>query len=565
MSKKEKILLGMLPLWDRLIPPMGIACLKNFLQHHGYRVKAVDANIEQPLKDACDNYFDTLKESIPPELQSNFYSITYDVFANHTMAYVNHTDGKAYAELSKLLVYHTFYLPAADSLVAELNRIVARFFARLETYLLELLEREQPTVFGLSAFTGTLAASLFAFRLAKRRFPRLKTWMGGGVFANQLALGSPNLLLFLERTEDCIDKLFVGESELLVLNYLRGQLPESRRVYTTGDIKKKSPDLSEMFSPAFSDFNLAYYNNLAYFGSRGCPLACKFCSETVLWGTYRRRHTRQMAAELARLKETHRFQLFLFCDSLLNPIVTDLANELIKQDQFIYWDGYLKVDQAAGSLENTILWRQGGFYRARMGIESGSPRVLRLMGKNITVDQIKAALAALAEAGIKTTTYWVIGFPGETEADFRQTLDLLAALKDDIYEADCNPFWYFLNGQPGTDRWAALNKSVQLYPPRYRDMLLLQTWRLDVEPNRQETYRRINRFVQHCRRLGIPNPYSLSDIYRADRRWKKLHRNAAPMLVEFQDGSRFINESRRVRRLTEVHNPSLDDGGDFDF
>ena len=138
------------------------------------------------------------------------------------------------------------------------------------------------------------------------------------------------------------------------------------------------------------------------------------------------------------------------------------------------------------------------------------------MSKKITVEQIKTAVSALAYAGIKTTTYWVIGHPGETEEDFQKTLDLIEELKSDIYEAETNPFWYVPNGQVNGDKWAS--RSTFLYPPWARDMLLIQQWVVDEEPSREVRYSRVNRFAQHCKKLGIPNPYSMIDIHHADKR-----------------------------------------------
>jgi radical SAM superfamily enzyme YgiQ (UPF0313 family) len=565
IRKQEKILLGMLPLWDRLIPPMGISCLKSFLQTQGYPVKIVDANVQEELKDQCDTYFNTLRKCLPPGKRSNFYSLTYDIFANHAMASINQQEEKDYQELIKLLVYNTFYYELEEHQVKQLNQVVLDFFEKLGAYITHLIQEENPTMLGFSVFGGTLAASLFAFRLAKQINPKIITMMGGGIFANQLALGSPNLEYFLERTEGIIDKIFIGESEKLALKYLRGEMPKAQRVYANGGLEENLLNLSYSSVPDFSDLDMSYYNNLSYYCSRGCPLSCKFCSETVLWGRYRKRDATHTVEGISRIKETHQYQLFLFNDSLLNPVLDDLSQELIQKQEYVYFDGYLKVDRAVCSTENTLLWRKGGFYRARMGIESGSQRVLDLMGKNINIKQIKSSVSALAESGIKTTTYWVIGFPGETEEDFLQTLQLIEDLKDDIYEADCNPFWYFLTGQPESDGWASKNKSELLYPKKYKEMLIVQTWILKEEPSREIIYDRINRFVAHCKKVGVPNPYSISEIYEADKRWKRLHKNAAPMLVEFERNGRCLKESRDVKPLQEVQNTVLEDNGDFEF
>jgi hypothetical protein len=183
------------------------------------------------------------------------------------------------------------------------------------------------------------------------------------------------------------------------------------------------------------------------------------------------------------------------------------------------------------------------------------------MNKKITINEIKSTLSALAEAGIKTTTYWVVGYPGETRADFQDTLNLIEEMADDIFEADCSPFWYFLNAQSGEDQWK--NKSFPLYPEKTKDMFIIQTWILDVEPAREEIYRRMWQFVEHCKKLNIPNPYSLHDFHQADLRWKKLHINAVPPMVEF-DRTRYLNENKNIEELIQAREMDSEDG-DFGF
>jgi len=187
-----------------------------------------------------------------------------------------------------------------------------------------------------------------------------------------------------------------------------------------------------------------------------------------------------------------------------------------------------------------------------------------LMGKKVTVAQTVDSVSCLAFAGIKTTTYWIIGYPGETEADFQMTLDLIEKLRDDIYEADCNPFAFFLKGQVNSKEWVKRNKCVPLYPEEAKDMLLIQTWMMDCYPPAEEIHRRLNRFVQHCQKLNIPNPYTLRDIYKADERWKQLHKNAVPPLVKFmgfkEHNIEFIDENKNVKEIFLARNLPQPDG-----
>lgn len=547
---KEKILLALLPFWTPLIPPLGIACLKGFLRRHGYHVTAADGSVEG-FDGIYNAYFNLLKEYIPQENWGNFYNIGNDVLRNHMMAHFNYTDEAEYCELVKIIVYRTFFHDLLRDQVSALNKVVADFYSRLESYFLDLLEREKPDILGLSVFNATLPASMFAFKLAKEKFPHIKTVMGGGVFADQLNTDSPNFEYFLEKTP-YIDKIIVGEGENLFLKLLSGELPESQRVFGLKDIDWQTLSLDSTPLPDFSDFNIPAYPNMASYVSRSCPFQCSFCSETVQWGKYRKKDAKQIIRELMELYEKYRCQLFLMGDSLLNPVATDLAAELVKEKIPVYWDGYLRADQPVCDPENTLLWRRGGFYRARLGVESGSPHVLELMGKKLNPQQIKDAVSSLASAGIKTTTYWVVGHPGETEEDFQQTLDLIEELKDDIYEAECNPFNFYMAGQVKSHHWKA--ESRLLYPESARRMLIAQTWTLECEPSREDIYKRIRRFVRHCGRLGIPNPYSLADIHKADHRWKHLKKNAAPSLMDFKKEGIVIDECKHITGLFQAQN-----------
>jgi len=79
--KKEKILLMLLPFWAPQIPPLGMACLKSFLQQYGYRVKTVDANTEVNLNNIYHQYFDAVKEYVPEARSGNFYKVGYELIA----------------------------------------------------------------------------------------------------------------------------------------------------------------------------------------------------------------------------------------------------------------------------------------------------------------------------------------------------------------------------------------------------------------------------------------------------------------------------------------------------
>jgi hypothetical protein len=565
MKTHEKVLLALLPFWSPLIPPLGIACIKTYLTKKGWDVKTVDASVEENFKQLYQLYFDVLRENVPGNKRGNFYSIGHDVLRNQMMARINRNDEGEYTGLVKTLIRKTFYIDIPGSEVLRLNNIIEEVYTELDSYFLDLLAKEKPTVLGLTVYSDTLPASMFVCKRVKEKYPHIKTIIGGGVFADQLALGSINLDVFLEKTGDYIDKIVIGEGEILLEKILREGFSGSQRLYTRRDIDNEILRLGSVDIPDLSDFHLEHYPYNVSYTSRSCPFQCSFCSETIQWGKYRKKRAGQIVEEVEKLYRKYGYQLFLFSDSLLNPVMKELAEEFLESPTAIYWGGWLRVDKNSCEEENTVKWRRSGFYHARMGIESGSQHVLDLMNKKITVDEAGRTIVSLSNAGIKTTTLWVVGYPGETESDFQETLDFIEELKDEIYEAECRPFYYYLSGQAGSDGglWNRM-KPAAVYPGAAEEMLLFQTYDLDCQPSREEIYRRANRFAAHCRKLGIPNPYSLYDIYNADQRWKKLRENAVPGLIEFKNKNGPINECKFVKRLLTVP-PPIRSVDEFEF
>jgi radical SAM superfamily enzyme YgiQ (UPF0313 family) len=562
-QSKEKILLMLLPFWDPEIPPLGISCLKSHLDSHGYGVKTADLNTEKEFRGIYFRYYQVLQSHVPMHKRRNLFNTGVLLLRNHLMSNIYHSDEEQYYTLLKILIQKAFFTTFERKWLEELDKVISGFYLRLEAYLLKYLEEEKPTVIGFSAFSGSLPSSLFACRLARKKFPGIKTVLGGQVFSDQLIKGTGDFDFFLDKTKDYVDCVIVGEGERLFLDWLKGNLPSTQRVFTLEDIQHKAVDLNTVKLPDYSDFDLSYYPHIAVYGSRSCPFQCSFCSETVYWGAYRKKKITQLVNELKILYHQHSSQIFLLTDSLLNPIVSELSRGIIDSGYSFYWDGYLRADPPVRKLENTLLWRKGGFYRAKLGMESGSQKILQKMGKKIKVNHMKEALYALAYVGIKTTTAWMVGHPGETEEDFQMTLDLIEELKDYIYEVKCQSFKYYLRGQPNSDNWMDGHKPILLYPEWARDMLVSQTWSLDCKPPWDEIVSRENRFMEHCQRLGLPSNYSLEDVNDADLRWEKLQPNAVPRMVELNDINIYIYENKQIEIPYTAVNPVKEEGDWF--
>lgn len=560
----KKVLLALMPFWSPLIPPQGLARLKGFLQGYGIMVKTVDANLEKQFKGLYDLYFNTMKRFIPEKKWGNFYNIGNDVWREHMMAHINQhqLDKNQYLELVKILVEQVFYHPLTLEQARELDQVLAEFYRELRIFIVQWLEQEKPDLLGMSVYRDTLAASVFAFRICRELYPEIKTVMGGGIFSIQLPLGSTNLDYFLEQTRAYLDAIIVGEGETLLLKYLQGKLPVEKRLYS---VKELQPEEIIGFAPVeqhdFSDFDHRLYNYEAGQASASCPHQCSFCNVAAFYGEFRKKDPYQTVREMTQLYQNSGTQLFYMLDSLLNPVIDSLSHAFIESDVALYWDGYFRVDETV-DMEKAMQWRRGGFYRARIGVESGSQKVLDLMDKKITVDHIRSTITSLAYAGIKTTAYIVIGHPGETEEDFQMTLDLVEELHKDFWEVECNPFTYFYTGQGHSDEWMSQRRLI--YPEWATPLLMYRWWYVDGLPTREELYDRVQRFAIHCKRLGVSVAWSLQDVKQADERWKRLHKHSVPTVLELIDKNNYVDE---CKRLTDVifARDKTEEIGEFDF
>lgn len=550
MLKKPEditVFLTIFPYWDPMIPPMGITSLKQYLQQFGYKVVTEDLIVKKECLDFYTKYFDILAKNIPEEKQGNFRNIGHDVLQNQLMAHINYTNKANYYELFKELIYQHYYHRVNDDCIEEMSNLTDEFYSMLKEYFIKRVETIKPDVIGATFYKCTVPVTLYIFKEVRKKFPHIKLLAGGGTFNESHAPDSPSFDGLLDYSKEYVDHYFLGQGELLILKYLKGELPEKQRVYTRDDIGGEILGFNEQSIPDFSDLNLAVYPCMAATSSSSCIYNCSFCVSKKVNGEYRKKESKLVVEQMTQLYKQHGHQLFFMTDSLINPVITDLANEFINSNIALYYDAYFKVDDQSADINNTLLWRKGGLYRVRLGTESGSQKILDEMSKLITPDQIRATVKALAYAGVKVTTYWVIGHPGETEDDFQQTLDLIEELRNDIYQAECNYFLYHYSKQAKGDEWA--KHRMPLYSDQINDMLIFKHWTLDLYPLREEAFKRVHRFEAHCRRLGIPNPYSLSEYYLADKRWSELHKNAAPPLAAFRNFGHYIDECKHIKQV----------------
>lgn len=525
-KKDGAILLIKPPYFSPWTPPLGISILKTFLEQQGYAVKCLDLNTDPDLWGMHHKYFSALQTLESVHINDG-YSKLWWILNAHMLAYAN---GASPADCAKVLERVTPYygITINQPIINQLIPLLDQFFKRMKQVVDEIDVSRFATV-GTSTYTTSLGPSLFLLKHIKRAFPHIKTVMGGGVFADDLALESDNLHT-LVRDYDFVDHIILGEGELLLLKLLEGELAD-KRVISLAALSGKTLEMKEVPVPDFSDTNPGNYYHLSIEGARSCPFQCSFCSETIQWGEYRKKPMNIFAEQVVDLAKRYKNNSFFMGDSLMNPYITPFATKLLEMNASILYDGYLRADKPVTHQNFVKLWADSGCYRVRLGIESAAARVLDSMDKMTTPKVISDVLKTLANEGIRTTTYWIVGFPGETEEDFQETCDFISEHHRFIYELEAHPYYYYPYGQIGS----RLYQCYSLYPEEVTEILKFKVWDIEeARPARAERYDRLRRISKLASDLGLPNIYSMAERYAAERRWHKLY----PNTVEVYEGTR---------------------------
>lgn len=192
-------------------------------------------------------------------------------------------------------------------------------------------------------------------------------------------------------------------------------------------------DIDTIPFPDFSDFKkedyLSDYIRILFW--RGCVGQCVYCGENYTMGTMRCRSAKNIVDEIElRLKEG--YKRLQTCDLCLNPSVSRLAEvcDLIVKKN-------LQVDFTFGQFRHSIdltrdvfgLLRRAGFKTVVFGTESGSQKILNKMRKGVKIETIEKNIRDAYKEGLGVVLFFMVGFPGETEETFLETMDFISLNK----------------------------------------------------------------------------------------------------------------------------------------
>ncbi|NVM30984.1 MAG: cobalamin B12-binding domain-containing protein [Candidatus Helarchaeota archaeon] len=165
-------------------------------------------------------------------------------------------------------------------------------------------------------------------------------------------------------------------------------------------------------------------------GSRGCPFRCSYCLEQ---GPLRLRSPKNIVDEIEFVMQNYDISEFYFHDSTFTANVKHavrFCQEIIKRKLNIIWECKTRVDCVSRNLLG--LMKYAGCERIHYGIETGNPRIMKVLNKKLTLKQALNAINWTKEANIEVLTYFMIGSPHENLNTIADTLRFAKKLDPDF-------------------------------------------------------------------------------------------------------------------------------------
>lgn len=337
----------------------------------------------------------------------------------------------------------------------------------LKEIVLRYLEEVQPDVVGLTLpFPGNVYGGLKIAQTIKQRHPEIKVILGGGYVNTELrSLRDPRVFHYVDYI--CVDD---GERPLLnLLEHIAGLRPREQLVRTyvceEGEVIyldcKKYRDFphKEIGTPTYVGLPLDRYLSICELPNpmhriwsdgrwnkvtlaHGCYWnQCSFCDVSLDYiARYDEAHADLLLARMETLIEETGQSGFHFVDEAAPPkVLLALAQKIIEKGLTVTWWGNVRFEKTFTPKVAKIL-AASGCIAVSGGLEVASDRLLNLMNKGVTLEQVARVTRAFSDAGILVHAYLMYGFPSQTK---QETIDALEYVRQ-LFRAGCiqSAYWH---------------------------------------------------------------------------------------------------------------------------
>ena len=478
-GQPKKVMLIFPPDWYPSEPYLSLPTLTAFLRGSGHCVIQKDMNLEMYDWFFSGKGLNLILEKIPRKLtdlditrliekaesaktivrSQEFYNVDKLEWAMNVFREVTDTISLAYApakicmppmetDLNYKLFISSEILEAVEDSRVNVYRDVFNHILK------PAIEAEEPDVIGISiVLKQQLFSSMTFCAMIKEQFPGIHITLGGNT-VTRLRDVLPQTHNMFSLFDTAI--MYEGETAFLQLVNAIGTdrdfstipnliFKDSTGIHTS--TITSAEDMSTLPPPDFDGLSLEKYfvpdRILPYLSTRGCYWGrCEFCDHGEGYTAgYRAKNIGQIIEDIRHLRDKYQVAHFHFPDESYPPaLFKKLTSRLIEADLQIAWSTHLRFEE---SLLDDRVWgnaEKSGCKFLHMGFESGSERVLKLMGKATTTEVIQQSLEASSGHGVWNHVMGFFGFPGETFEDAKITVRFLEDNKEHVHSIGFGTF-----------------------------------------------------------------------------------------------------------------------------
>ncbi len=316
----------------------------------------------------------------------------------------------------------------------------------------EEIQRRKPDIVGIAnPFTSQVEHAVRVADIVKEIDSSILTVVGG-------PHGTVVPVEFLEEARN-VDIVAIGEGEYTMLDIV-GFFEGNKKIDDVqgiahrmeGKVVLNSPrpfnkNLDELPYPAYHLVDMEKYLDpetieyrsfqnraLSMITSRGCPFNCSFCSVHLHMGkTFRAHSVDYVVDHIEHLVNKYRVKTIYFEDDNLTFDIERfeaICDKIIERDIKFQWETPNGVRADYLTLDLLKKMKKTGCQSVFVGVESGDQYVLdNIIGKSLKLKNVIKFAKMCKKIGLKTGAFYIIGFPGETKENMRNTVEFALMLK----------------------------------------------------------------------------------------------------------------------------------------
>ena len=297
-----------------------------------------------------------------------------------------------------------------------------------------------PHIVGISAMTVEVDLMHYVMKLIKSIDDRIITIAGGphATYYTKEILNDSNINIVVsgEGEETFLELLNVLEkgidiSSVKGISYKQGveikHNPTRSLIYDLDKLPFPAFDLIDIEKyakvQAFSSIGRRRY--MAIMTSRGCPFKCTYC-HNMFGKKFRPRSPDNIIEEIKLLINKYNIHDFEIIDDIFNynnERMKVILNNIIASDLNIRLAFPNGVRGDMLDEEAVKLMRKAGTAELAVAVETASPRLQKMIKKNLNLEKVKYNIAIAAKAGMLVKGFFMLGFPTETKEEIKETIN----------------------------------------------------------------------------------------------------------------------------------------------